>query len=285
MPAIYEKQLADDLQWALQEGSLHFEQKSAVQQTLRKIALELDRLSVDYAIAGGMALFSHGFRRFTEDVDILVTRDGLKVIHASLDGRGYVPPFRGSKNLRDAEYGVRIEFLIAGEYPGDGRPKPVAFPVPREAATERDGVRFLNLSSLIELKLASGMSSADRIKDLADVQELVKLFQLRSDFENNLNLYVRDKYRELWQAAVGSRKRYALILQTPPLPASVQTLEDLIAYLPQEAAWLDAMRQDGVTLDREHSRLARGYVVLATLDPAVAERCDFHDEADILFED
>ena len=62
------------------------------------------------------------------DVDILVTREGLSVIHAKLDGLGYVPPFSGSKNLRDAEHGVRIEFLIAGEFPGDGKPKPVAFP-------------------------------------------------------------------------------------------------------------------------------------------------------------
>lgn len=264
---------------------MHFEQKSAVQQTLRKIALELDRLGVDYAVAGGMALFSHGFRRFTEDVDILVTRDGLKVLHDNLDGRGYVPPFQGSKNLRDAEYGVRIEFLIAGEYPGDGKPKPVAFPIPHEAAMERDGVRFLNLSSLVELKLASGMSSADRIKDLADVQELIKLFQLQSDFETNLNPYVRDKYRELWQTASGSRKRYALILQTPALPASVQTLEAISAFVPQEAATLDVLRQDGIMLDMQRSRLARGYIVLATLDPTVAERCDFHDEADIMYEE
>ena len=82
-----------------------------------------------------MALFRHGFRRFTEDVDILVTREGLKTIHEQLEGLGYVPPFTGSKNLRDTESGVRIEFLIAGEFPGDGKPKPVAFPDPAESAS------------------------------------------------------------------------------------------------------------------------------------------------------
>ena len=54
----------------------------------------------------------------------------LSAIHAKLEGLGYVPPFSGSKNLRDTEHGVRIEFLIAGEFPGDGKPKPVAFPEP-----------------------------------------------------------------------------------------------------------------------------------------------------------
>jgi hypothetical protein len=35
-----------------------------------------------------MALFHHGLRRFTEDVDILVTKEGLKKIHAELAGLG-----------------------------------------------------------------------------------------------------------------------------------------------------------------------------------------------------
>ena len=179
---LYEERLRDDFAWALTEGSMHFEQKSAVQQALRNITAQLDALHVDYAVAGGMALFSHGFRRFTEDVDILVTRDGLKTIHDHLEGRGYVPPFRGSKNLRDAENGVRIEFLVTGEYPGDGKPKPVAFPTPHEVAMERDGIRYLNLPTLIELKLASGMSNTDRLKDLADVQDSSNCLRSRPVF-------------------------------------------------------------------------------------------------------
>ena len=66
-----------------------------------------------------MAMFYHGYRRFTEDVDILVTREGLKEIHRQLDGLGYVPPFAGSKQLRDAELGVRVEFLVTGGFPGE----------------------------------------------------------------------------------------------------------------------------------------------------------------------
>src|SRR5207237_164275 len=100
-------------------------------------------LGIPYAVAGGMALFLHGYRRFTEDIDILVTRAGLQEVHDRLEGRGYVPLFAGSKNLRDAEHGVRIEFLVAGEYPGDGKPKPVAFPDPAGVADEVGGVRLL----------------------------------------------------------------------------------------------------------------------------------------------
>ena len=71
-----------------------------------------------------------------------------------------MPPFTGSKNLRDAEHGVRVEFLIAGEFPGDGKPKAVAFPEPTEAGILIDGIRFLSLPKLVELKLASGMTEA-----------------------------------------------------------------------------------------------------------------------------
>src|SRR6266581_9126632 len=108
--AVYEQLLDRDPRWALKEGSMHFEKESAVHKTLEAIAQRLDELGIPYAIAGGMALFFHGYRRFTEDVDIVVTPDGLQEIHQRLEGLGYLPPFVGSRNLRDTEYGVRVEF-------------------------------------------------------------------------------------------------------------------------------------------------------------------------------
>ncbi|HEV3145912.1 MAG TPA: hypothetical protein VGZ47_18650 [Gemmataceae bacterium] len=198
---IYERRLDHDLDWALREGSRHFENESAVHKTLAKITRRLDRCGIPYAVAGTMALFCHGLRRFTERIDLLVTPQDLNEIHAQLEGLGYVPVFTGSKNLRDAEYGVRIEFLTTGDYPGDGKPKPVAFPDPRNAQTEIEGIRCLQLPALIELKLASGMTNPGRLKDLADVQELIRVLHLpRDEMAAQLNGYVQDKYRELWDA-------------------------------------------------------------------------------------
>src|SRR5207245_5103196 len=124
---------------------------------LEKIVRQLEELRIPYAVVGAMAMFFHGYERFTTDVDILVTKEGLKQIHERLEGLGYVPPFEGSKHLRDTESGVRIEFLTTGDYPGDGKPKPVSFPDPTEASLILDGVRCLTLPKLIELKIASGM--------------------------------------------------------------------------------------------------------------------------------
>ena len=173
----------------------------AVHRSLRKIAARLDDLGIPYAIVGGMAVVTHGYARTTVDVDVLLRPDDLVRVHAALDGLGFRPPFAGSRDLRDTETGVRIEFLVAGDFPGDGRPKPVSFPDPAGAAIEIDGIRFLALERLVELKLASGMSHAGRLKDLADVQELIRALGLPRAFAERLDPSVRAKFEEL-RAAV-----------------------------------------------------------------------------------
>jgi Domain of unknown function (DUF1814). len=196
----YEQRLNQDLRWALMEGSRHFERASAVFHALDRVTKRFDELGIPYAIVGGMALFAHGLRRFTEDVDVLVTRDSLNAIHRSLEGRGYLPPFQNSKQLRDTELGVRIEFLTTGDYPGDGKAKPVSFPDPSTVSIERDGIRYVDLPTLIELKLASGMTNPARLRDLADVLELIRILRLTDDFAQKLNPYVREKFLELRNA-------------------------------------------------------------------------------------
>src|SRR5439155_12706765 len=167
----YEQKLASTLDYALDEGSMHFDEKSAVHRTLREITSRLDQLQIPYAIVGAMALFIHGFRRFTEDVDLLVTRESMDQVIQELEGLGYVQPRGTSTKLRDTKTGVRIEFLISGGFPGDGKPKPVVFPDPASDTINVEGLKVLGLPSLINLKLASGISAAHRMKDLVDVQE------------------------------------------------------------------------------------------------------------------
>src|SRR5687768_15876662 len=112
----------------LRESSRFFMKKDDVHETLSRITRRLAAEGIDYALIGGMALAAHGFVRFTSDVDILTTADGLSAIHEKLVGRGYVPLFPGArKALRDTANGTTVEFITAGEYPGDGKPKPVRF--------------------------------------------------------------------------------------------------------------------------------------------------------------
>lgn len=268
----------------MEEGSLFFAGKNAVHLSLRKIAKRLDELGIPYAVAGGMALYLHGFRRFTDDVDILVTRESRKEIQRRLSGLGFVPPFERSKNLRDTETGVKIEFLTTGEYPGDGKEKPVAFPDPSDVSVERDGIRVLNLETLVQLKIASGISGAGRRKDLGDVQELIKLLALPRAFGERLDAYVRPAFEQLWDEVFGRRKRFIALWPSGASEAPAQTIDDLVRALPEEADRLTAMKDDGIVVEPEPRR-RDGFICLVTYDPAVATKWGLEDESEFEDED
>src|SRR3989442_731869 len=102
------------------------------------------------ALVGAMALNEYGYRRVTVDVDLLLAREGLEAFKRAHLGRGYLEKFPGSRGMRDTENGVDIDVVLAGEYPGDGKPKPVAFPDPATAAIEGARVRLLPLPKLIQ---------------------------------------------------------------------------------------------------------------------------------------
>jgi hypothetical protein len=172
-----------------------------VQRALEKLTRHLEAEGIPYAIVGALALGEHGYRRVTIDIDVLVTRDGLARFKDRFLGRGYVETFAGSHGMRDTENGVPIDVLLAGDYPGDGLPKPVAFPDPATAAVRGQRIALLPLPMLIELKLASGMTAPHRLRDLADVLELIRAVRLEASFAEQLDPYVRGKYAELWRAA------------------------------------------------------------------------------------
>ena len=183
------------------EGLRYFMGEGTLNKALERLSKDLDERGIDYMVIGAIALLAHGYPRFTEDIDLVMTRDGLEQFHEQVVGLGYAPAFPGArKRLRSTVDNVSIEIMTSGEYPGDGRPKPVSMPVPAEASTEIDGVKFVSLEKLIELKLASGISAPDRLKDLADIQELIKIRHLGADFASKLDPYVRTKYLELEEA-------------------------------------------------------------------------------------
>lgn len=175
--------------------------ESDVQRAAAKAARLLEEDGIPYAVIGAMALNEYGYRRVTADVDLLLTREGLESFKAKHLGLGYVQKFPGSKGLRDTEFGVTIDVVLAGEFPGDGLPKPVMFPDPADAAVRGERVALLPLPRLIELKLASGMTAPHRLKDLADVIEVIRILKLPAGIAEELDPYVREKYSELWQAA------------------------------------------------------------------------------------
>jgi hypothetical protein len=195
------RETEDRLFQGAEEATRFFRGQADVQHALEKIARLLEADGIPYAIIGAMALNAYGYRRVTVDVDVLLTREGLDAFKAKHLGLEYLPKSPNSKGLRDTENGVAIDFVITGEYPGDGLPKPVAFPDPATTAVRGERAALLPLAKLLELKLASGMSAPHRLKDLADVLEVVRILRLPEELSGELDPSVSEKYRELWQAA------------------------------------------------------------------------------------
>ncbi len=175
--------------------------ESPVHAALDALARRLQEAGIPFAVVGAMALNEYGYRRVTVDVDVLLTREGLARFKERWLGRGYVERFSGSRGVRDTEHGVPIDFLVAGDYPGDGKPKEVRFPDPATATETGRRYPVLPLERLLELKLASGMSAPHRLRDLADVLEVIRVLDLDEALAERLAPSVREKYRELWRAA------------------------------------------------------------------------------------
>ncbi len=183
-----------------------FKGTADVQTAAKRIAEALESLSIPYAIAGALAVTAHGHVRVTRDVALLLGPDGQRRFKEAWLGRGWVERFPGSKGMRDSVCKVDVDVLLTGDYPGDGKPKPVRFPDPGEVAISLGGVSTLALPPLIELKLASGLTAPDRPRDFDDVIQLIRANSLPAEFVEELNPYVQAKFGELWGYAQIQRR-------------------------------------------------------------------------------
>jgi len=180
----------------------YFMEASPIHETMRRLSRILDEMKIPFAIAGAMAANAHGHKRTTADVNILIRREDLVRFKSKHIGLGWMDKFEGSKNFKDTITSVNVDTLIVGDYPGDGLPKPVAFPAPEDVSFRNDdGIPFITLETLLELKIACGSTVSHRPRDLDDVIQLIRVNRLPLEFAQKLNPFVVGKYQELWQAA------------------------------------------------------------------------------------
>jgi hypothetical protein len=195
----YEDRLNRDPNWALYEGSLYFERRNLLHLTLRRFVKVMDDAEIDYVLVGAVAMFFHGFRRFTESIDVILTLPGLNRVYEICESHGF---FRSgsANNIRDAETGVKIVILVNGLVPRISGLGQLEIPNPADVTVAIDGLSLANLETQITLKLNSGRAS-QRLKDLADVQSLIQYCGLDTNFVNRLDPSLRAQYRQLWTYA------------------------------------------------------------------------------------
>ena len=92
------------------------------------------------------------------------------------------PVPRRPRRFKDPVNGVTLDIVITGHFPGTGQPGPIAFPDPAAVGKKIEGVRFVDLPTLIQLKLA-----ARRYYDFGDVVNLIRVHKLDESFVSNLH--------------------------------------------------------------------------------------------------
>ncbi|MHB8523577.1 MAG: hypothetical protein ACYDH9_22865 [Limisphaerales bacterium] len=168
---------------------------AGLEQTARTAAEVLAHYDIPHLIVGGLAVQEHGYPRVTLDVDIVVpdVLDAVEFLTADLTG-----PFvrvKGCEDrLVDKRNQVKIDLLPAGRVLRRGCQVP--FPQPKNVV---DVPQIVGLEDLISLKLDSWANSpTHRLKDKADVVELIKNRKLRRDVA--VATVVRAIYVETWDA-------------------------------------------------------------------------------------
>jgi hypothetical protein len=184
---------------SLERDAVHVED---LRNALADLRQRCEREGIEFAVVGALAMRQHGYARFTEDIDIVTTPRGLALIHEKLVGRGLAPRGPGlRKKLRDSSRQVSIDVLVSGEHAGSPE-SPVVYPEPGadEFVQSADGIRYASLDALLAFKLASGIWGR-RPRDLADVQELIKVNHLAEGDAARLPEALRPRFLELVAAS------------------------------------------------------------------------------------
>jgi hypothetical protein len=175
----------------LGEIGMFFEKSAPVYQTMRRLAQDLGQAGIPYAVMGAMAVNAHGARRTTDDLDVLLTAEGLQQFRERFVGSQFDQAPKRSRRFIDRSNGVQVDVLVTGHFPGRGEPAPFAFPDPAQASEEIDAIRVITLVQLIQLKLA-----ARRYYDFGDVVRLIAAHNLDESFADRLHPAVRRDYIE-----------------------------------------------------------------------------------------
>lgn len=179
----------------LAEAWLIFSQEGPVWGTLRRAVVALRDAEVPHAVVGGLAVFLHGHRRMTTDVDILVNPENQARVKLALNAAGM--PFERGEFYGDQD--VRLHLLFTGRPEGIDWATAITFPDPGDikAAGEIDGFPTVRLLQLLQMKLACGLSNPRRPQDIADALRLMELHKLDKRYAGRLHPLLRAEFKKL----------------------------------------------------------------------------------------
>jgi hypothetical protein len=147
---------------------------SSLTNTMRKAVRVLAEGGIPSLVVGGYAVQENGYARFTSDVNIVVPNVAAARERLSINDFRENPG--SSMTLTDRYSQIEVDLLPGG---GSIGPGPLPLPLPTVVSTQPT---FADLRILIEIKLSRYLGSpASRLKDLADVVELMKINDVPRD--------------------------------------------------------------------------------------------------------
>ena len=258
----FEVRMRADPEAGMVEADRYFQERGEVHATLHQITGHLDRAGVAYGVAGSLAVFFHGLRRLTDRVELLINKVGREWILSQLDQLGCIHEWPWSNEFRDRRNGVLIRLIVNEDFPKYDLARPFEKPPPEDVFETHESIRYVNLRTLIELKLTYGIGRRDCLNDLAEVQELIKIRWLPRDFANSLHANLRSAFLNLWDS-------------TRPLPRRFLKIWE---PTPETNGELQAMLADGVTIESLPESVGPLIRLVAT-DYDIAHKYDMHGEA------
>lgn len=136
-----------------------------------------------------MAVYAHGYKRTTQDIDLLLTAEDFAKFHRLFVPKAYEPLRKRKRRLIDRKNRIQVDILVTGLHPGWGKPMPITFPNPIDVREKIHSIYYINLEALLVLKLA-----ARRFRDLADVVNLIGAHNLDESFAKRLHPSLRADY-------------------------------------------------------------------------------------------
>ena len=159
--------------------------KGAILDTAREVSRLMREAGIDAAIIGGVAVVLHGHVRTTVDVDLFVS-GSTDAVGDVLKAGGF--EFDPAKR-EFAKAGVPVHLVTIEQLKR-----------PPSAFVEIEGIRTVDLASLIEMKLRSGTSDPLRAQDVADVIGLIRHHNLTATFARDIDKRLRPEFRKLVKA-------------------------------------------------------------------------------------
>ncbi len=180
--ANYHKRLKPKRAWSLEEDGWYFEGRGRVFVASRRAEQRLKLFDIPHAVAGILAMFTHGYRQFRTEIEFWIAPADWPKVEARFADRGYAR-IGTSRKFHCDQTDIEVVFCACDSLP---------------ASSEIiDDIPTVTLPALIESKLIEGRNPT-RMAATADVQEMIKTLELTEAFAEKLAPAVQAEYRYHW---------------------------------------------------------------------------------------